>query len=149
MSRPNYSDKGGDGRPSTKCQATVAPPNPRCPHSLPSPPFGRCGASVLQSQGKYDKAESLVRRALEGRKKVLGPKHPDTLVSVSNLVSLLQDQGKYHEAGSLISLSARRAATEFSDEPITVSNKSPTTSHIPRPITCCMTVCTVELSRLA
>jgi len=38
------------------------------------------------------------RRALEGREKVLGKEHPDTLTSVNNLAFVLQDQGKYEEA---------------------------------------------------
>jgi tetratricopeptide (TPR) repeat protein len=58
-------------------------------------------ALVLQSQGKYDEAEQLNRRALEGREKELGIHHPDTLASVSNLASVLQSQGKYDEAEKL------------------------------------------------
>ena len=38
------------------------------------------------------------RRALDGREKVLGNEHPDTLTSINNLASVLQDQGKYDEA---------------------------------------------------
>ncbi|KAF2191901.1 hypothetical protein K469DRAFT_444419, partial [Zopfia rhizophila CBS 207.26] len=38
-------------------------------------------AVVLQYQGKYDEAERLNRRALEGYKKELGEQHPDTLRS--------------------------------------------------------------------
>ena len=38
------------------------------------------------------------RRALEGREKVLGKEHPDTLTSVNNLASVLQGQGKHEEA---------------------------------------------------
>jgi hypothetical protein len=38
------------------------------------------------------------RRALCGREKVLGPEHPDTLLSVSNLARLLRVQGKYEAA---------------------------------------------------
>jgi hypothetical protein len=34
------------------------------------------------------------RRALEGREKVLGPEHPDTLTSVSNLGSVLVEPGQ-------------------------------------------------------
>ncbi|KAL8873245.1 MAG: hypothetical protein Q9198_007058 [Flavoplaca austrocitrina] len=49
-------------------------------------------------QGRYDEAEQMDRRALDGREKVLGNEHPSTLTSVSNLASVLQDQGKYEEA---------------------------------------------------
>jgi tetratricopeptide (TPR) repeat protein len=55
-------------------------------------------ALVLRYQGKYDQAEEMNRRALEGRKTVLGQDHPDTLVSASDLALTLQYQGKYEEA---------------------------------------------------
>ncbi|KAK3333869.1 hypothetical protein B0T19DRAFT_139514 [Cercophora scortea] len=48
--------------------------------------------------GMYGVAEQMHRRALDGKEKVLGPEHPSTLASVSNLASVLQDQGKYEEA---------------------------------------------------
>ncbi|KAI9778300.1 MAG: hypothetical protein M1816_004150 [Peltula sp. TS41687] len=67
-------------------------------------------ASVLQHQGKYEAAEEMDRRALEGREKALkyeaaeemnrralegrekalGKEHPDTLTSVSNLALVLE-----------------------------------------------------------
>jgi len=55
-------------------------------------------ARVLQSQGKYEAAEKMNRRALQGREKALGVEHPHTLISVNNLASVLQDQGKYEAA---------------------------------------------------
>ncbi|KAK0268609.1 hypothetical protein LTS00_017513 [Friedmanniomyces endolithicus] len=42
-------------------------------------------AAVLQNQGKYEAAEAMNRRVLEGSEEVLGKEHPDTLASVSNL----------------------------------------------------------------
>jgi hypothetical protein len=39
-------------------------------------------ASILQYQGKYEDAEQLNRRALEGSEKALGEEHPNTLTSV-------------------------------------------------------------------
>jgi hypothetical protein len=45
---------------------------------------------VLKSQGKYEEAEAMHRRALRDREKVLGPEHLDTLSSVSNLSSVLE-----------------------------------------------------------
>ena len=51
--------------------------------------------------GKYNKAEEMDRRALEGRETVLGKEHPDTLGSVSNLASVLWYQGKYEAAEEL------------------------------------------------
>jgi hypothetical protein len=53
---------------------------------------------VLSWQAKYEEAEAMYRRALEARVKVLGPEHPSTLASVSNLVPVLRDQGKYEES---------------------------------------------------
>jgi len=38
------------------------------------------------------------RQVLETREKVLGPEHPDTLTSISNLRLVLLSQGKYKEA---------------------------------------------------
>ena len=55
-------------------------------------------ALVLRGQGKYEAAEEMNRRALKGREKVLGVKHPDTLTSVSNLAGVFRDQGKYKAA---------------------------------------------------
>jgi len=62
---------------------------------------------VLQSQGKYEEAEVMHRRALKGRENVLGPEHPDTLSSVNNLGMVLKTQGKYEEA-EVISAGAQR-----------------------------------------
>ena len=48
--------------------------------------------------GKYEAAEKMHQRALEGKEKALGVEHPSTLTSVSNLVVVLGDQGKYEAA---------------------------------------------------
>ncbi|KAL1970175.1 hypothetical protein VTN77DRAFT_6580 [Rasamsonia byssochlamydoides] len=45
---------------------------------------------VLENQGKYQEAEKMYRQALEGREKVLGPEHPDTVRSVDRLASVLK-----------------------------------------------------------
>ena len=50
---------------------------------------------VLQDRGKYEAAEEMNRRALEGYEKVLGVEHPDILTIVNNLAMVLQHQGKY------------------------------------------------------
>jgi tetratricopeptide (TPR) repeat protein len=52
---------------------------------------------VLERQGKYEEAGTMHRRALEGREKVLGLEHPDTLTSVSNLGVFLDNHGIYEE----------------------------------------------------
>jgi hypothetical protein len=53
-----------------------------------------------------------MREALEGRRATLGPKHPDTLVSMGNLAGLLYAQGKLGESEALFkeTLEGRRAA---------------------------------------
>ncbi|KAI8680532.1 NACHT domain-containing protein [Fusarium keratoplasticum] len=51
-----------------------------------------------QMRGRYEEAEQMNRRALEGREKVLGREHPDTLTSIHNLGWVLRSQGKYEEA---------------------------------------------------
>ena len=43
-----------------------------------------------------------LRRTLEGREQQLGSNHPDTLISVNNLVALLQARGKLAEAELLL-----------------------------------------------
>jgi hypothetical protein len=43
----------------------------------------------------------MYRQALEGRKKVLGVEHSNTLISVSNLESVLLRQGKSEEAEAM------------------------------------------------
>jgi tetratricopeptide (TPR) repeat protein len=48
--------------------------------------------------GKYDEAEKMNRRALEGKERELGKEHRDTLMSVCALALVLQDLEKYDEA---------------------------------------------------
>ena len=54
-----------------------------------------------REQARYDKAETMNRRALDGSEKALGKEHSSTLTSVSNLALVLQDQGKYEEAETM------------------------------------------------
>ena len=49
-------------------------------------------ALLLQYQGKYEAAEEMNRRALEGREKVLGKDYPDTLTGVYCLAYLLHQR---------------------------------------------------------
>jgi hypothetical protein len=56
---------------------------------------------VLQGQGKYEDAEKLKRRALEGREKELGVHHLYTLNSVYYLAHLLHTTERYAEATEL------------------------------------------------
>src|SRR4051794_38319366 len=55
-------------------------------------------AALYKSQGKYDDAESLYKRALVIREEMLGPMHPDTEASLNNLTALYKSQGKYDDA---------------------------------------------------
>merc|ERR1711972_46486 len=55
-------------------------------------------AVLLQHMNQHKEAEPLCRSALDGRKTVLGPVHPDTLQSCHNLAVLLQAMKKYGEA---------------------------------------------------
>lgn len=62
-------------------------------------------ATLLSNLGDYRGAEPLCQRALETRKRVMGPAHPTTLASMNNLAGLLANNGDYLGAVSL----ARRA----------------------------------------
>ncbi|CAM9963441.1 unnamed protein product, partial [Ascophyllum nodosum] len=49
-------------------------------------------AGLLLSQGKYDDAESLYKRALAILEEALGPRHPDVAENLNSLALLLQLQ---------------------------------------------------------
>ncbi len=57
--------------------------------------------NVYDNLGLYSRAESLEQQGLEIRKRVLGPRHPDTLKSANNLANILDDEGHYAEAEKL------------------------------------------------
>ncbi|KAF3314682.1 hypothetical protein TWF173_004495 [Orbilia oligospora] len=54
--------------------------------------------NVLFKLKEYSQAEEMYRGAVEGRQKLLGPEHLDTLLSVRRLARTLYFQGKYLEA---------------------------------------------------
>jgi len=56
---------------------------------------------VYSHLGLYAKAQELISPALEIRRRVLGPRNPDTLWSMVNLANALSDQAKYPEADKL------------------------------------------------
>ena len=58
-------------------------------------------ARRIKAHGQLAEAENLFRRALEGREKLLGPDHADTLQSLENLADLLRDRGRLDEAEPL------------------------------------------------
>ncbi|KAH0536061.1 hypothetical protein FGG08_007027 [Glutinoglossum americanum] len=52
----------------------------------------------FRNRGQFERAETKADMSFRLREKILGPKHPDTLVSVSNLAAVLHDQGRYRAA---------------------------------------------------
>jgi len=58
-------------------------------------------ARYLSLLGEYELAGNINRSALKAREAMLGPEHPDTLISVSQLGSVLEMQGKYDEAEAM------------------------------------------------
>jgi hypothetical protein len=48
---------------------------------------------LLLAKGDLAAAEPLLREALEGRRETFGNRHPDTLISISNLGVLLKAKG--------------------------------------------------------
>jgi serine/threonine protein kinase len=59
--------------------------------------------NVYDNLGLYPRAESLLTRAVDTRRHVLGPKNNDTLASSNDLGWVLQEQGHYTEAEKLVS----------------------------------------------
>ena len=49
-------------------------------------------------------AELPLREALEGRREVLGDRHPDTLISIGNVVDLLRERNKLDEARAVLGM---------------------------------------------
>jgi tetratricopeptide (TPR) repeat protein len=66
-------------------------------------------AQVFRHAGNYREGVEAARRALAARERVLGPEHPDTMISVSSLGFLFESQGNYAEAEPLY----RRALSGF------------------------------------
>jgi tetratricopeptide (TPR) repeat protein len=58
-------------------------------------------ADFFAALGLHNKAEQLWVQLLKTRKKVLGPEHPDTLTSMSDLALTYLDQGRWEEAEPL------------------------------------------------
>jgi serine/threonine protein kinase len=71
--------------------------------------------SSLGGLGQYDKALALLEQARQTNEELLGPNHPDTLVTKNNLAGVYRDQGKYDRAEALYlevvpALTAKRGA---------------------------------------
>jgi len=58
--------------------------------------------TTYRSLGLPDAAEPHLRRALDIRRDQLGPTHPDTLVSVTDLALLLSDRGQRDQAAQML-----------------------------------------------
>ncbi|KAK3297151.1 uncharacterized protein B0H64DRAFT_416349 [Chaetomium fimeti] len=56
---------------------------------------------LYASQGRYDEAEAMFKRALEGKEKVWGREHISRLDTVNNLGALYESQGRYKEAEAM------------------------------------------------
>ena len=63
--------------------------------------MSRENAKELQAQGKHDEAEPLYREALRVDRETHGDRHPDTLISISNLGGLLHEKGDHAAAEPL------------------------------------------------
>jgi len=57
---------------------------------------------MFAHQGKHAEAESLQSECLEIQRRVLGPEHPDTLLSMGNLANLYSALGKHAEEETLM-----------------------------------------------
>lgn len=58
-------------------------------------------ASIYISQRKFAEAEVIFKDCLARRKALFGPRHPETLESVSNLQVVYMMQGKHTEAAAV------------------------------------------------
>jgi non-specific serine/threonine protein kinase/serine/threonine-protein kinase len=57
---------------------------------------------TYEGLGLFSRAESLLSRSLQIRRKVLGPQHPDTLASMNDLGEAIRWEGRYAEAEKLV-----------------------------------------------
>ena len=57
---------------------------------------------LLMDMGKLEEARPLYEEAVKGRKKTLGDRHPETLISIGNMGVLLKQMGKLEEARPLL-----------------------------------------------
>jgi tetratricopeptide (TPR) repeat protein len=76
--------------------------------------------------GQYKAAEETLRQLLGRRARVLGKKHPSTLVSMSNLAQVLGRQGKYEDAEAMnrqsLALKETVLGREHPDTLVSMSN---------------------------
>jgi hypothetical protein len=58
-------------------------------------------AVALDDQGRHAEAEMMHRDTLAVEQRVLGPEHPDTLLTAMSLANALTNQGKHAEAKTM------------------------------------------------
>jgi hypothetical protein len=56
---------------------------------------------VYWSLGLYPRGEALLTRAVDSRRRVLGPEHPDTLASMDEMGVVFNSESRYAEAEKL------------------------------------------------
>ncbi|KAJ4256810.1 hypothetical protein NW762_008906 [Fusarium torreyae] len=72
-------------------------------------------AKAINLQGEPEQAETLFRQAIDGKNRLLGQDHIDTLNTTVDLAQCLADQGRYDEAWEQFS-KAREALERFPDQ---------------------------------
>ena len=87
--------------------------------------FNRAG-SYFHGRAAYSQAAPLLRDALAISVKVLGPEHPDTAISLTNLANVLRAQGDLAEARPLseraLAISEKTLGPEHPDTAISLTN---------------------------
>jgi tetratricopeptide (TPR) repeat protein len=58
-------------------------------------------ANLYHAQGKWAEGEALQLEAFEVKRRILGPEHRDTLISMGNLANTYATEGKYIQAEPL------------------------------------------------
>ena len=90
-------------------------------------------ASFYQDQGQFDSCYRLRAVVKETRLNLLGPEHPDTLTSMSNLAWVLSHQGKYEAAEEMhrevLVIKQRVLGMEHPDTLTSMNNLASVLSH--------------------
>jgi len=93
-------------------------------------------ALLYSQQGKYSKAEDLLRQVLEILAKTHGPEHRDVASVLNNIAVTLKEQGKYGEAERLeqrsLKVSENALGTMHVDNAVTLSNLAVTSEKLGR-----------------
>jgi len=82
-------------------------------------------ADTIRSLGLLERAVAPQQQALEIRRNVLGPEHPDTLLSINNMGRLLMDMGSFAEAEPLIREAVELLSAEESSAIRILTDASP------------------------